>query len=478
MRVFCDPCESPRVSKGETSNLIVPPLLTSGLSQFVFAGLFLLFAVSVSAQAKGKTPIIIIPGLTGSELVNRSTGEKVWFKIQRSKDDDVRLPISANIAANRDALIPGDIIRSVSIAKFLPETEIYEKLIDGLVKTGGYREAKWTTATRADATDTFYVFPYDWRRDNVENARLLIRRIDALKRRLGRPDQKFNIIAHSMGGLISRYAAMYGDAELRAGNPSPTWAGARHFDKIFLLGTPNEGSLLSFDALQNGVSYAGSGIKLPWVQNLSRFDVFTIPSIFQLLPVDGSFNVYDEELKPLKIDLYDPAAWDEYDWSIWDDEDFKKRFSAAEQRNARAYFLAALRRAKQFQAALNANTRDTAPVSFYLMGGDCKETQNGVVLRRNEKKDRWITQFNANSFTSAGGTKVSSEMLKPLLYAVGDSVVPKRSLGLDTLRANGKPNVLPVAGELFQCEAHTRLVTNPEIQAKLFLLLNPLTAAK
>lgn len=440
---------------------------------FVFA--FLVLSAHVSAQS-GKAPIIIVPGLTGTELVNRSTGEKVWFKLQRAKDDDVRLPISANLSANRDNLIPGDIIRSVQFIKFLPETEIYEKLIGALEKEGGYREVKWETATRADATDTFFVFPYDWRRDNVETARLLIRRIEALKRRLGKPDLKFNVVAHSMGGLISRYAAMYGNADLRSGKPVPTWAGARHFDKVFLLGTPNEGSLLSFEALLKGVSYVGSGIKLPWVQNLDRFDVFTVPSVFQLLPFDGTFLAYDEDLNPLKIDLYEPASWDEYDWSIWDDGDFKKKFSPAEQRNARPYFLAALRRAKQFHEALNANTREKPPVSFYVMGGDCKDTQNAVVLRRNEKKDRWITQFNADSYTSSSGNKITSEQLKKVLYTVGDSVVPKRSIGLETLRANGHSNILPIASELFQCEGHTRLVTNPDIQATLFTLLNRVVA--
>ena len=130
-----------------------------------------------------------------------------------------------------------------------------------------------------------------------------------------------------MGGLISRYAAMYGNADISAGKPKPTWAGARHLDKIFLLGTPNEGSLLSFETLQKGVAYVGGGIKLPFVQDLSRFDVFTIPSIFQLLPHEGTLAAYDEELRPLKIDIYDPAAWEEYDWAIWKDKDFEKKFT-------------------------------------------------------------------------------------------------------------------------------------------------------
>lgn len=446
------------------------------------AALLLFFAVTASAQnvqppaVTGKTPIIIIPGMTGSELVNSRTGEKVWFKVSRSKDDDIRLPMSANLARNRDNLIAGDIIRSVSLIKVLPDVEIYEKLIESLQKTGGYREAKWNSATRADATDTFFVFPYDWRRDNVENSRLLIRKLDALKRRLGKPDQKFHVVAHSMGGLITRYAAMYGNIDIPA-QPKPTWAGARYFDKVFLLGTPNEGSLLAFDALLNGVSYTGSGIKLPFVQNLSRFDVFTVPSIFQLLPHEGTLRAYDEDLKPLEIDIYNPQAWDEYNWSIWDDKDFEKKFSAAEQRNARAYFKAALERARRFQAALDANTSEKTPVSFYLIGAECKETQNAMVLRRNDKKDRWQTQFNADSYTSSAGQKITSEQLKTVLYTVGDGVVPKRSLSAETILTNGRKFALPITSELFHCEGHSRLVTNPEIQQRLFAVINGAAAA-
>jgi len=437
---------------------------------------FAAFITSANSQttdtATGKTPIIIIPGITGSELINKETGETAWFKRSRSKVDDVRLPMSANLARNSDSLIAGDIIREVRLSRILPEIEIYAKLIEGLQTTGGYREAKWATATKADATDTFFIFSYDWRRDNVESARLLIQRIEALKRRLGKPGLKFNIIAHSMGGLISRYAAMYGNADIPSGNLQPTWAGAKHLDKIFLVGTPNEGSLLSFDALLNGVAYIGGGIKLPFVQDLTRFDVFTVPTIFQLLPHERSMLVYDEELKPLSIDIYDPNAWEEYDWAIWKDKDFEKKFSPTEQRNAKPYFLAALARAKRFQEALNASSAGKVPIAFYLMGAECKPTATAMVVRRNEKKDRWITQFDATSFTNSLGNKITSEMLKPIIYTPGDSVVPKSSLEAVTLRAAGHEAALPIAAQLYQCETHGRLVTNPDIQQKLFALIN------
>lgn len=436
------------------------------------------FAVGAVAQdaaaTKGKTPIIIIPGITGSELVNRTTGQTAWFRRSRPDDDDVRLPMSANLARNRDDLIAGDIIREVRLSRILPEIEIYEKLIQSLQNPGGYREVNWATATKADAEDTFFVFPYDWRRDNVESARLLIQRIETLKRKIGKPDLKFNIIAHSMGGLISRYAAMYGNANIPAGTPRPSWAGARHLDKVFLIGTPNEGSLRSFEALLNGVGYIGGGFKLPFVQDLTRFDVFTVPSIYQLLPHEESMLAYDEELKPLKIDIYDPNAWEEYDWTIWKDKDFEKKFSASEQRNARAYFRAALARAKQFQDALNAQSPKPVPVSFYLLGAECKDTPTAMIIRRDEKKDRWLTQFNAASFTNSAGSKITSDMLKPLIYTPGDSVVPKLSLEAATLRRNGGDKVLPIVENLYQCESHSKLVTNPDIQQRLFaMILSP-----
>lgn len=433
-------------------------------------------AQATAAASTGKAPIIIIPGLTGSDLYNRETGEEVWFRARRSKVDDIRLPISPNLSRNKDDLVTRDVIRSVKFLKILPETEIYERLIDALEKRGGYKEGKWNAPPSDGYQDTFYLFPYDWRRDNVESSRLLIRQVEALKRKLGKPDLKFNIIAHSMGGLISRYAAMYGGADLAAGTPKPTWAGASHFDKIFLLGTPNEGSVSALDALINGFSYVGGGLNLPFIQNISRFDVFTMPSAYQLLPHEGCLLAYGEDLKPIAIDIYDPAVWEKYNWSIWKDKGFEKEFSAAEQKNARAYFKAALGRAKQFQAALDANSNEKVPVSFYLIGADCKETQNGVLLLYDQKKALWETRFKAGSFTRTNGEKVPDEQIKPLLFGLGDSTVTKRSLAVESHIGNGKKNVLPVVSEIYQCEGHTKLVTNPEIQDKLFQILNPLNA--
>ena len=147
----------------------VSPKLLLFLVLFIGGGVIAAQDTAVPVST-GKTPIIIIPGLTGSELVNRSTGRTAWFRTSRAKDDDVRLPLSGNLARNRDNLIAGDIIREVRITRILPEIEIYERLIDSLVKTGGYREAKWESATRADNQDTFFVLNSSGTRCSVSSS--------------------------------------------------------------------------------------------------------------------------------------------------------------------------------------------------------------------------------------------------------------------------------------------------------------------
>src|SRR5262245_11933967 len=51
----------------------------------------------------GKRPIIVIPGILGSQLVNTRTGEVVWPSVLRSSAE--QLPITPDLANNRDDLV-------------------------------------------------------------------------------------------------------------------------------------------------------------------------------------------------------------------------------------------------------------------------------------------------------------------------------------------------------------------------------------
>jgi len=429
------------------------------------AGVLVTLASAVVISAQATNPVIIIPGLTGSELVNQKTGEVVWFKAPRSKDDDLRLPVSANLAKNRDNLIPGDILRSIKVGIF-PRVDAYAGLIDAFKNTSGYHEEMWDAPTDKGAEKAIYVYPYDWRLDNVENARMLIRRIEELKKKLKRPNLRFNVVGHSMGGIIARYAAMYGDADLPVGTRkiTPTWAGAKHFGKVVLMGTPNEGSALALRSLTNGSSIGGLNINLPWIQNLSKFDIFTIPSSYQLLPAPGTMQVIDEDLEPLNVDIYDPKVWTKYGWNVINDKRFVKEFTSAERRTAPAYFAAALLRAKRLHEALTALSADKG-IEFDIIGADCKDALDTIVVRRERKSGEWKTLFKPDGFTKSGGEKVTEEELKRVMLGPGDGVVTKRSLGTTTIsKILNIPSLLRPLSEKFVCEEHSRLGANVEVQ--------------
>ena len=68
----------------------------------------LLLALSFSLFAQGKNPVILIPGLAGSELRHRLTNDKVWFKTFKSKSENLQLPIFADPTKSHDDLIATD----------------------------------------------------------------------------------------------------------------------------------------------------------------------------------------------------------------------------------------------------------------------------------------------------------------------------------------------------------------------------------
>ncbi len=111
----------------------------------------LLLLISAAVLGQEKLPVIIVPGLTGSELINKRTNEVVWFKAPRSKDDDLRLPVTASILRSHDDLVRGDILRSIKVGIF-PRIDVYGGLIENLIAKAGYHEESWQSPTSKAAT--------------------------------------------------------------------------------------------------------------------------------------------------------------------------------------------------------------------------------------------------------------------------------------------------------------------------------------
>src|SRR5215213_10482876 len=255
-------------------------------------------------EQTGKAPVIVIPGMLGSRLVNKRTGEKVWPRAH-PKEDELSLPTSTDLKNNRDEVIAADVVETAKLGFPIPEIKVYEELTETLANHAGYKRGDIDDPPAGGDRDTFYLFAYDWRRDNVETAQLLAEKIIRLKQKLGRPDLRFNLIAHSMGGLVARYYLMYGGEDvLGQAETKVTWAGAPSIDKLVLVGAPNEGTMEAVRALVEGFPVAESGL-LPLFGTVEAETAFTMPAAFQLLPHRGSQEFYDGRLQTVEADLYE-----------------------------------------------------------------------------------------------------------------------------------------------------------------------------
>ncbi len=411
-------------------------LISLLLGPIIFASLILSGCISakrtpnlerIFAEARvrtGKRPVIIIPGILGSELVNPKTGETVWPSVVRSRSDGSTLPMSPDLSANHDDLVPGKIIETLRLARILPEVYVYRDLLDTLRLYGGYREGDWGNPTANGDRDCFYVYSYDWRLDNVENARELVRRIVELKQKLHRPDLRFNVFAHSMGGLIARYAAMYGDADIpREGSQiRPTWAGAKHINKIIMLGVPNEGSADAFATLLYGYS------------------------ITEGLRQDYRKRYENETDSSRKTNSHTRSAED------------LDRFLAA-----------VLNRARRFHEALDASSESEPPVMLLAVGGDCEETLDAPIILRDVKVNRWITLIRPREYRTGRGMRITKRETIEAMYAPGDGRVTRRSLLGEDLAGRRRVGTvfdspLALTYAIFGCDLHGKLQRNRTLE--------------
>lgn len=423
--------------------------------------------IFASARTRtGKRPVIVIPGILGSELIHSKTGQTIWPSALRTSNEG--LPINPNLETNRDELVPGKILETVRFAKILPEVYVYRDLLEALRRYAGYRQTDWDNPGVDGDRDTFYVFAYDWRRDNVANARDLVQRIQRLKQRLQRPDLKFNIIAHSMGGLIARYAAMYGDADLPPDNVAirPTWLGASHISKIVMIGTPNEGSSDAFATIVEGYSITeGLRRRVPLLNKLTAEDAARTPSVFQLMPHQQAAKFLDENLQPLDLDLYDVEVWKRYGWGALNSDEFRRDYEGNVE-NIDAYLANTLKRARRFHEALDAVENADSPVVLLAIGGDCEETLSAPVILRDQKRNRWLTLIRPREYRTSAGVKMSKRQVTAAMYAPGDGRVTRASLlGENLTRTRDRITGFTLSRyAVFGCDLHGQLPRNKTLQ--------------
>ena len=124
---------------------------------------------------------------------------------------------------------------------------------------------------------------YDWRLPVLESGRALAERLRAAK------PARVALVAHSMGGLVSRAALAL--------------PGTGHVERVVLLGTPNAGSFAAVQALRGTYAVVRKVARVAVrasAETLAAETFNTFPSIYDLLPSGACAG---------RTDLFDARNW-------------------------------------------------------------------------------------------------------------------------------------------------------------------------
>lgn len=220
--------------------------------------------------------VIFLPGIMGSEL--RLGSEVIW----PGSATELLFPYKKMKELMRDDLVVTDIIRT------LFPTDQYVTLIEDL-RTCGFDESA--------IPPTLYACPYDWRKDNAKSADVLADKIDLAGTQHG-AQVEISLVAHSMGGLVSRYYLESGRYTARPGFSA--------VKRLITLGTPHRGSPFAL--------VAAMGLEPRLFLNKSQVRQLSsdprYPALYQLLPPRGEPFAWDAdpEAEYRAIDVYDRSV--------------------------------------------------------------------------------------------------------------------------------------------------------------------------
>lgn len=365
-------------------------------------------------------PVIVIPGVMGSKLLDSTTGKSLWGDFDTNYIDLTQrnnLPLLALPLHGQKDSARGHPNGVLDLLKFRAlgmsnQQEVYAGIM-GALGVGGFLDQQ-LSASKIDWGKehfTCFQFSYDWRLSNAANAlrlhefilekRAYIRRHTKEIYGNAKVNVKFNIVAHSMGGLVARYYLRYGNQALpkNGSQPKLNWAGAKYVDQLIMIGTPNAGSILTFNDLSDGLNLIPHWKRLLFDVSLPEFSptlIASYPSTFEMLPRTRHqpvLNLADNAV----VDLFDVELWDRQGWGILNPSEKENwalhmpELNSAEERRAAAkeHLRYNLKRAQQFQQALDRPAKPPSSLRISLFAGDSINTprQIKIDLNTNERTD-------------------------------------------------------------------------------------------
>lgn len=214
-----------------------------------------------------RTPVLIVPGILGSELLNGN--DLIWADL-----DEMFLNIDDEFIVNSLALDrTGDSINQILTGEVIQNKEF---LGIEVVNTFRLLREELESSGYVLNQDVFF-FSYDWRLDLEITKEALNQKISAIKTQSD--SQKVDIAAHSMGGLLTKmYLEAYGNDSVQ---------------KLIFIGTPHLGTPKSGKVLLEGDQF-----NIPWLEpermkELGRNSI----SSYELLPNQKYFDLYNGYIK-------------------------------------------------------------------------------------------------------------------------------------------------------------------------------------
>lgn len=386
-----------------------------------------------------QNPIIVIPGILGSNLASLENENTLWGDFGKSfadpkVDENLRMiTLPMQMGKTLDQLqskskadgslrylkgsVAGIPISINTYASMLSAMGVGEQLGAGgsLAKLDDYIDDRRHEANA-------FEFGYDWRRSVDENAVRLaeyirqVTRFVQLQRGSYEPI-KFDIVAHSMGGLIARYYLQYGEQLLPAGDamPAANWSGCAQVERVVLIGPPNAGALPGLDCLLTGVP------KNPITPSYDPVILGTLPGVYQLFPRLRHKVFSRSDADEQHSDYTRPELWLEMNWGLADttkdpllarllpgiDSPSSRRDTALDHLDK------CLASSRKLQLALDTVTNRPEHLKMFLFLSDTVKTPLLATVKKGDKKLTYIKK------------------------GAGDGTVPRSSVLLDE-RVGGK----------------------------------------
>jgi pimeloyl-ACP methyl ester carboxylesterase len=422
---------------------------------------------STSSNVSQPVPVILIHGIMGSKLRDNNSLEELWFgnlgKLLFSNYKGIGLKIDpVTLEPIKATLVPYDIADKAAGMDF------YQAIIDTLQRYAGYQLTDPQTKV-IDNKRHLYVFTYDWRQDNVVSAKKLYEYIERIKYDYANPNLKVDIVAHSMGGLVSRYYLRYGDVDVLNDNEfDVNLKGAKNIRKVVLLGTPNLGSVGAVESFITGMQIG--------LRKIPTEVLVTMPSVYQLFPHSIHNWLLNIRGETLDRDVFDKNIWESFQWSIFDPvvqtrilEEFDDNLKGQEYLDTlKKYFHKHIERARRFVWSLSVPIEDV-PYEIIVMGGDCSLTPARILVE--EVKGLSVTRLTPNDIKNPmTGVDYDGLMLEP-----GDGTVTKSSLlardALDPTVVQHEYSFFPLDYAYFLCEEHGTLTSNINFEDNLLNIL-------